>query len=447
MNNFKSSYELALERIIVPKKNNTKNNRNSSKMIDSALPDFIEAWKPPHGKDDFKDICLEMDGSNETKSLIQHYNNLNIQNQKDNSQVQESSKKNYNDYPTIELFGDFMTYNTQSRINRKLAFSLSNKGILVKTNIQDLDNKIINEQTKEKIHEMSKLEVKNNSPKIYSYLVNQNHLYGNKNIFYAIKESEKTLDKNKLFKINNIFDEIWVTKESLKKYMFYNGIEKEIHVMPFGVDYVRYNPKRKQFDFKQDLNEFIFLSILDWEYSSGYDLMLKAFIEEFSEKDNVSLLIASKDNRQKIIEKFNKIKNKINKNQEELPHIALYDKFIKEKDMPNIYGASDAFILTPRKEISDIKYKEAASSGLPIIASDYSGNSEIINKNNCYLVNLKENENLTIIQIREYLRYIYENYEASLEKSMIFRKKLIENFSWDMTINKVYKRIIKVFEK
>lgn len=446
MRNLKSSYELASERIIVPKKNNTKNNRNSSQMIDSALPDFIEAWKPPHGKDEFKDICLEIDGSNETKSLIQQYNSLNV-NREEETQLKESDRAIYKDYPTIEWYGNFMGYNTQSRVNRKIAFSLSNKGIIVKVNAEDINDGKVNEQTKIKITEMSKAKVRENSPKIYSYLINENYLYGNKNIFYAVNENEKTLEKSKLFKINKLFNEIWVTRESLRKFMVDNGIEKPIYVMPIGVDHQRYNPKRKQFDFKQDLNEFIFLSILKWENSSGYDLVVKAFLEEFSDKDNVSLIIVSKDDKQKIIQEFNRIKCNINKSEEEMPHIALYDKFIQEKNMPNLYGASDAFISTSREEKCEIKKIEAAASGLPIVALKCLENSEFLNQENCFLIELKQNQKEIINKVKENIRYIYENYKESLDKSILLRKKVIGSFNWDKTVNKIYRRVIENFEK
>ena len=56
----------------------------------------------------------------------------------------------------------------------------------------------------------------------------------------------------------------------------------------------------------------------------------------------------------------------VNKSDEDLPHIALYDKEIAEKDMPNIYGASDAFCLISRGEGFGLIYAEAGASGMPV---------------------------------------------------------------------------------
>jgi glycosyltransferase involved in cell wall biosynthesis len=490
MARIKSSYELACERIIVPKKQNQKGVRKDPiDDNDFEMPEFVECWKHPDGPQEYQTIILEEDGSNGTASLIKHYNPLSNEKpvEKESREVekpkppkvdikmQESYRVNMDlsTNPSVHWYGHFTSYAGFSRMNRAFAFGLSNRGIRVRTDVQK-SRVDINEATEKQIQEMSRVCLPENAPKIFGATVPLSMFHQGKKILYTMMETSCTLHPDYVGKLN-LFDEIWVPTEFARKLFKQNGVHPRIEVMPLGVDVRRYTPERKVFNFKQDLNEFVFLSVFKWGYRKGYDILLKAFMEEFSSQDNVTLLLVSRaeafNDPDQISKDFVGLRNSISKSDEDLPHIALYDKEIAERDMPNIYGAADAFCLISRGEGFGLPMAEAGASGLPVIASNCSGHSDFLNEKNSFLVEPEgyvtaettghlnklakhcrfyENQQFpafgrdAIEQTKKHMRYVYENYDSSLDKAEQLRKDLVDNYTWDKAVDRVYRRVLEL---
>jgi len=407
MAKIKSSYELACERVIVPKKR--MEILNLEDRDDFVMPEFVECWKHPDGPQEHENLILEEDGSNATKSLIEHYNemSLNKNNKKDKEEpikktqaeikLQESYRvdRSPTNNPSVHWYGHFTSYAGFSRMNRAFAFGLSNRGVNVKTDIQGCAVDV-NEATEKQLVEMSKARVLDSAPKIYGATVPLSMFHGGKKILYTMMETSCTLHPDYVGKLN-LFDEIWVPTRFAEKLFKQNGVHPPIRIMPLGVDVNRYTPARKTFDFGQELNQFVFLSVFKWGYRKGYDILLKAFMEEFSSKDNVTLLLVSRaeafNNPDQIANDFAGIRQSIGKEDDDLPHIALYDKEISERDMPSIYGASDAFCLISRGEGFGLPYcflegtRINTDKGLKDIKDIEVGDSVITHTGNSNLVN------------------------------------------------------------
>ena len=489
MSRIKSSYELACERVIVPKKRMKVLDLDAD---DFVMPEFVECWKHPDGPQEHETIVLEEDGSNATKSLIEHYNSLPYQ--KDETEYKEKrSQKTNVEYiqkelklqesykvdldkrnnPSVHWYGHYTSYAGFSRMNRAFAFGLSNRGIKVKTDIQKCSVDV-NEATESQLTRMSNTRIPESAPKIFGATVPLNMIHGGKKVLFTMMETSCTLHSDYVGKLN-LFDEIWVPTEFAKKLFKQNGVFPPIHVMPLGVDTKRYTPEVKTFNFKQELNEFVFLSVFKWGYRKGYDILLKAFMEEFSSQDNVTLLMVSRaeafNNPDQISNDFSAIRESIGKDENNLPHVALYDKEISEKDMPNIYGASDAFCLISRGEGFGLIYAEAGASGLPVIASNCSGHSDFLNDSNSFLVEpegyttaqttgglsklakhcrfyedqkFPEFGRQSIEKTKEHMRFVYENYNDSLIKARKLRADLVKDYTWDKSVDRVYKRVLEL---
>ena len=132
-------------------------------------------------------------------------------------------------------------------------------------------------------------------------------------------------------------------------------VNKPIYVIPAGVDPVLYVEEGPRFDFKPNIKSFVFLSVFGWGYRKGYDVLLKAYFEEFDASDDVSLLISSRYqsgtsrfHRDKIRDDINNIMRKYpNK---DMPHVVRYSQVIPEEQMPQLYRAADCFVLPTRGE-------------------------------------------------------------------------------------------------
>jgi len=488
MSKIKSAYELACERVIVPKPEmkilNTENDDP-----DIELPDFVECWKHPDGPQEFQTVVIESDGSNGTVSLIEEYDALKghkptVKESREikpkkipirEVKVQESYNINYDlsNNPSVHWYGHFTSYAGFSRMNRAFAFGLANRGLRVKLDIQESDVHV-NEETEKQIRRMSRTAIADNAPKIFGATIPLNMFHGGRRILYTMMETSGSLHPDYVGKLN-LFDEIWVPTRFAQEMFKQNGVHPPVLVMPLGVDVDRYTPDRKDFDFNQELNDFVFLSVFKWGYRKGYDILLKAFMEEFSADDNVTLLLVSRaeafNDQNQIQKDFAGIRESINKSDDELPHIALYDNEIPERYMPNIYGSADAFVLISRGEGFGLPYAEAGASGMPVIASDCSGHSDFLNDSNAYmvapdgLVTAETNGHLrklakhcrfyedqtfpnfgrnAIEETKAHMRYVFENYEDSLDKADNLRSDLEEFYTWDQAIDNVYKRIMEL---
>lgn len=476
----KSAYELAGQRVIVSKyaeeiAAEDKRERERRYEID-ALPDFVDDWARPD-KGVSKSLTIEESGpsSFHSRKEIELYQKKQQEEQitKEKYMVpqQEKITINFNEDPMeIHWYGHFTSYSGFSRQNRAYVFGLSNKNTKVKVDIQEgaVD---INNATHEQLKIMAKIEISPSAPKVYGATVPLRLAHGGPKILYTMMETSQTLHKGYVDKIN-LYDEIWVPTQQGKDLFKANGVRPNIRVMPLGVDTTRYQPNARPMRFDCGLKRFVFLSVFKWGYRKGYDILLKAFMEEFSSSDDVSLLIVSRtDVNHKpeiIMEDFKNIRNGILKSDAELPHIALYDKPIKEKDMPGVYAAADAFVSISRGEGFGLCYYEAGAAGIPVIGSNCSAHAELLNQDNSYLVEpegysiAKINGNMSrlakhcgfyedqlfpdfgreaIEQTKSHMRTVYEDHEDSHRKALVLGKTVRENYTWDMAVDRVYARL------
>jgi glycosyltransferase involved in cell wall biosynthesis len=154
-----------------------------------------------------------------------------------------------------------------------------------------------------------------------------------------------------------------------------------------------------------------------------------------------------------------------------LPHLSVHTKNIQEKTLPKVYSMSDAFVLSSRGEGFCLPYLEAAACGLPVIGSNCSGQSDFLKKENSFLVDpdemseVKTNGNMSklakhcgfyegqvfpnfgatgIKKLGKLMREVYENYDEALNKAQLLTNLTHNEYSWDMAVGRVLKRIKEI---
>lgn len=465
----KNAWELAGERIIAPRHPKKQENKKGFEFI--KVDDF----------DEREDKALHIPGYSdkgnyapETK-LIENPEEERIKGKEvmGDIKVQEAETRNFSDILECCFCGPLMSYSGFSKMNRNIVFGLSNRNVKVK--VEDASDSFeINEATQNMIKELECTEISPKSPKIYSMTVPSEVTYTGRKIAYTMIESS-SLHKDYCNKLN-LMDELWVPSNFGKQLMQKSNIHPPIYVMPLGVDIGRYKPNCGIMNFGSAMRDFKFLCIARYSYRKGFDIMLRAFLEEFSGEENVSLLMATnpirvmagKMGNDAIIEDFNNIKGLVNKKEEEFPHVALYSKPINERDVPKIYNSCNAFCLISRGEGFSLTVLEAAACGLPVIASNVTAHTDFLKQDNSFLVEpdgelqAKVNGNMSnmaklchfydgqtfpnfsetgVTQTREHMRYIFENYKEAKVKADKLRNLIINNYTWDMAIDKIYKRL------
>lgn len=206
--------------------------------------------------------------------------------------------------------------------------------------------------------------------------------------------------KKILKKCVNSADEFICVSDGLKENILRHvDISKEIRVIS--------NMINNCFNYIKPIehNEFIFSSIGSLINRKGFDLLIKAFSDEFANDKNVRLDIAGSGPEEVNLKKLindNKMENRIR----------LLGQLSRAETL-NLYSNSDCFVLASKAETYGLVYREALAVGRPIISTKHGG----FTKNDWH------NEYGILIDIDSYdqlkraMRKIYNDYSKyDLEK-------------------------------
>jgi glycosyltransferase involved in cell wall biosynthesis len=262
---------------------------------------------------------------------------------------------------------------------------------------------------------------------------------------------------NAIEKFNlNIPDELIVSCEWAKNIILDNGIDKNIHVVPMGVDTDIFDQKLNTV--KTDEDPYVFIMIGKWEIRKGYDLLLDLFNSAFNEKDNVELwLLGSSDTNcfsQKEIDEWhsfylsdnNKLKNKTK----------IFPRLPTQLDVAKTISMADCGLFISRAEGWNLELLEVMAMNKPVITTNYSAHTEFCHKDNAYLVNIDSTEKAfdgkwfngqgnwakigsnQIEQTIEHMRYVYKNKIRSNKLGVLTSQK----YSWQNTANALIECIL-----
>ena len=389
----------------------------------------------------------------------------------DELQSIEETRMDSGNGPEIVLKGHFYDAGGYSKVNRNLAIILHKMGVKVEINPTSTRNSDLNEIEASQMN-LLKRKVGKNAIKIDSIIPSFSEMSGTLSyrILYTTVEScsipKQTVD------VCNAYNEVWVTSDFCKDVLLKHGVKREIYVIPSSVDVNLYKENIKPHLFRPPLKPFSFISVFGWSYRKGYDALLKAYLQSFTGDDPVSLLIVSRYQYATDSSKF--IKQEIDKYIKQYggnnpPHIARCNKVIPEHCMPNIYKAASAFVLPSRGEGFGMPYCEASMCGLPVISTNYSGQTMFLNKDNSYLVDIDnliklkpgmmhvhywDNQlfpDLTskefIDKFAETMKYVYNNYEESINKNKLLQQYIIKEISKEAAGKKAKARIDEIWKQ
>jgi len=370
----------------------------------------------------------------------------------------------------VRLRGHFYELGGYAKVNRNLAIGLHNEGVKVSVEPVNKKNNQLDEDGIIKLSEIHS-QVTRNAIVIESVIPTLSiSSFGKYNILYTTIEA-KTIPKQFL-EIANMYHEVWVTSDFCAEVLKSAGFKRNVIVMPNSFDIDAYNSDCEPYEFKPQLRSFIFLSVFGWSYRKGYDVLLKAYLKEFSGDEDVSLLIVSRNHLG--VGKNDIIRDEITKFVERYggnnpPHIARCSKFIPEEIMPSIYKACDAFCLLSRGEGCGMPYIEASLCGLPVIATNCSGQSMFLKHDNSTLLEIDREEPMAsglmpvhywdnqvfpcltdpelIKNAGKLMRYVYENYEVVKTKNKKLQQFIRQNYSIPIVSKLAKERLAEIWRK
>jgi len=263
-------------------------------------------------------------------------------------------------------------------------------------------------------------------------------------------------------KVLNDMDEIWTTSEFSKKSFINSGVKKPIYNMREGINPDYFHPEIKPFR-DNSKKKFLFISNFAWGRRKGVDLLFEAFSKEFSDKEDVALIIKALPSYHG--ENIKKEMAKLYHREHGAP-IHVWDTILPAYLIGGFYTAGHAFIFPTRGEGFGIPPAEALACGIPVITSNYSAVTEYLTRNGkklpgVELINGKVKKfdgsdsvyydgfnwfKPSIADMRKKMRKVYNNWDKYKAGAMESSKYIREEWNWDKSADLIIERINYIYK-
>lgn len=203
----------------------------------------------------------------------------------------------------------------------------------------------------------------------------------------------------------------------------------------------------------------------DWR--KGFDILLEAYIREFKDHDDVSLILKTHwaeyagIKKDQIRSELQKIIDRISlETSKKTTHTLIIDRSLSEEELINMYANCDLYISTDRANGWGMPCMEVMAMGKPAATINWSGSTEFMNEQNSLLIEpagklVPVDRRLSKVQpllysghqwadvslgeVRRVMRFAYENPEALKTVAERGEKNIRENFS----IEKVAEQLVE----
>ncbi len=202
----------------------------------------------------------------------------------------------------------------------------------------------------------------------------------------------------------NRMDEIWVPSQFNAQTFARAGVDRaKLKVIPGAVDAKFFDPGYTQELPLPDPAGYNFLSMFEWSSRKGWDVLLTAYLCEFSADDDVCLYLRThlfgqpaQDASAILQSEIEKHAKSLKLGRKKLPRIELLTEPLAAADLPGLYKAVDCLVAPSRGEGWGRPQHEAMMMELPVIATNWSGNTEFMTADTAYLLDheLTETANL-----------------------------------------------------
>lgn len=191
----------------------------------------------------------------------------------------------------------------------------------------------------------------------------------------------------------NVFDKLLVSCSWNKQ-----CLEKKINIPVIHVSYPIYDTYNLN---KKTNNKFNIFSMSQWSHRKGFDILLRAYYQEFFNQEDVELFIKTYRNetlpgvneaseKEIIVNEILTIKNSI-RNYNELPKckVNLKTGFVNTAEIKSYYEKADVFCSPTRGEGFGMTIAQAALSGIPCIVPNLGGHTDYLDPKSTYWIDSK----------------------------------------------------------
>jgi len=260
-------------------------------------------------------------------------------------------------------------------------------------------------------------------------------------------------------------DEIWVPSTLNRETFVQSGVPStKVHIVPGPINDALFAASHKPLRIEGQ-HGFTFLTIFDWTLRKGWDVLLRAYVEEFGPDEDVCLIMKVWSSRGETVQTLQEVAlshltERLCVRPERVPDIIFLDVTLSEQDMLRLYASADAFVLVSRAEGYGRPYLEAMAMGLPTIGTNWGGNTDFMKPDNSYLVEVEDVLPVppegwleipqyqghcwaqpSVRSLRAQMREVVTSYEAARRKGALAREYVLKHYSWAAAAHVVLERL------
>ena len=193
----------------------------------------------------------------------------------------------------------------------------------------------------------------------------------------------------------NAMDELWVPSAFNTQTFRNAGVRAHIVQVPGGIDSVRFRPGHDPLPIA-GAHGIVFLSTVEWKARKGWQTLLDAWAEAFVPTDDVTLVFRSSvpgtseaDSAPEIWRQIDAHLAQRGRTRADVADIVVLGRSIADGDIPRLYAAAHVYVAATSGEGWGYPYMEAMASGLPTIATRWSGHLEFMHDGNSLLCDVE----------------------------------------------------------
>ena len=262
----------------------------------------------------------------------------------------------------------------------------------------------------------------------------------------------------------NDVSELWAYSRAVRDAYIDAGVPPEkIRVVPLGVDTNLYSPDGEKMDLgRRQKTRFLFVG--GTIHRKGPDILLDAYLNQFSDKDDVCLIIkdfggGSVYEGQTLGEQIQIAQQKGN-----APEIIYLDQEMSEMEMASLYRSCDCLVHPYRGEGFGLPVIEAMACGLPVIVTGGGSTDDFVDENAGWKIRaVRKNIGDMVSRIplvgdgwllepdqdslMEAMREAHENHPERIAKGKQARCHVEANYDWAHCADRVASALHEISQK
>jgi hypothetical protein len=227
--------------------------------------------------------------------------------------------------------------------------------------------------------------------------------------------------------------------------------------MPLGVNPDYFNPLIQAY---RPTERYTFLSIFEWGERKAPEKLLRAYSRAFTRRDD-TLLVLKVSNRDPGVD-VPALVRAMDLPVDSAPVALLYNQELPAHQLGSLYRSADCFVLPTRGEGWGLPILEAMACGLPVIATNWSAQTEFMNEGNAYPINVKrlipaeakcpyydgwrwadaDEDHLVHL-----MRHVYEQRDEAAEKGQRASQEALSQWTWRSAAERIKARLLEIGQR